>query len=104
MPKINFLKSKNSHGHPIYIVIIHKEDRIWVWNKPIMIELDSAAGSLMDSHMNSYSEIFAIEGLGEFDDLDADEVQEFFLSLEESEFTVFNKREYKDELAKKMFL
>lgn len=104
MSKIHFLKSKNSHGHPIYIVILHKEDHIWVWNKPIMIELDSAAGSLMDSRMNSYSEIFAIEGLGEVDDLDSDEVQEFFLNLEEVEFTVFDKREYKDDLAKKLFL
>lgn len=103
MSKIHFLKSKNSHGHPIYIVVIPKEDQILVWNKPIMIELDSAVGSIMDPRLNRYSEIYAIDGLGEVDDLDTDEVQEYLLSLPAEECTIFDKHDYKDESAKKLF-
>ena len=103
MSKIHFLKYKNNHGHPIYIVIIHKEDKIFVWNKPIMIELDSAAGNIMDPRLNRYSEIYAIDGLGEVDDLDTDEVHEYLLALPEEEFEIFDKHTYKDELAKKLF-
>lgn len=103
MSKIHFLKSKNTHGHPIYIVIIHKEDKIFVWNKPIMSELDNTAGNIMDPRLNRYAEIYDIDGLGEVTDLESAEVHDYLLSLPDEDFTIFDKHEYKDDLAKKLF-